>query len=215
MNTTYKIFFMLLTIFIAGCDATTVAEKQQPKQSAPGAATAQEKNQAKNAAASSSFDDANSDENKKSQSVQDHMQAATKDLMTENFAGTKEEREKLLENANSELNSALKKRPGMIAALNDRAVVYVKAGKLTEAEAEFKQILVMDPKNGDALYNLACVYAKMKKLDLSADYLDAALINGFRDRNALRTDPDLAALRKTAKFQQIMDKNKVYFLGIN
>ena len=94
-----------------------------------------------------------------------------------------------------------------------RFVRFTELGKLNEAEMDLKLLIEIDPKNDSAYYNLACLYSIAKKLDLSAEALNAALQNGFRNMKSLRDGPELVELRKTRKFQQILDQNRIFIPG--
>lgn len=46
-----------------------------------------------------------------------------------------------------------------------------------------------------ALYNLACAYCALGQRDAALASLEGAIETGFKDFDALRSDPDLAPLR--------------------
>ncbi len=122
----------------------------------------------------------------------------------------KDAKEKLMLNAEIELSNALEKDPSFVDAWLNRGVAYISLGKLNKAEVDLKKAIELDPKNNAAHYNLACLYSITKKLDLAGDSLVAALQNGYNNPESLRSDPDLAELRKTKEFRQILEKNKVF-----
>jgi tetratricopeptide (TPR) repeat protein len=53
-------------------------------------------------------------------------------------------------------------------------------------------------------YNLACIYSREGNKDAGIDSLKKAVQAGFKDRNNLKTDPDLAFLRSTPEFRQVL-----------
>jgi tetratricopeptide (TPR) repeat protein len=200
-----------LAILLAGCDMTTIAEKQQPKQ--PSAASTQKKTQGENKAPYT-FDDPGKEEARKSEILQGYLKRANEYwMLSQHFETKKDERVKLLQNAEAELNYALEINPRSATALHTRSAVYIELGKLNEAEMDLKLLIEIDPKNDSAYYNLACLYSIAKKLDLSAEALNAALQNGFRNMKSLRDGPELVELRKTRKFQQILDQNRIFIPG--
>ncbi len=52
-----------------------------------------------------------------------------------------------------------------------------------------------------ALYNAACAFAMAGKLDEGVEYLQKAYAAGFHDRDAVNSDPDLAALKNHPRLQ--------------
>ena len=59
---------------------------------------------------------------------------------------------------------------------------------------------------GTAHYNLACVYSTQKQKDAALTELRAAVDAGFSDKKALSSDPDLAFVRSTPEFRDILSK---------
>jgi len=57
---------------------------------------------------------------------------------------------------------------------------------------------------GLAYFNMACAYARIKKIDKGFEMLGKAIDEGFADRNAIERDEDLAALRLDARFPQLL-----------
>ncbi len=62
--------------------------------------------------------------------------------------------------------------------------------------------------NSEAMYNLACAYAKLKDKDRAFIWLDKAAQNGFQQFEVLAKDEDLTALRDDARFQAVTRKVK-------
>jgi hypothetical protein len=58
------------------------------------------------------------------------------------------------------------------------------------------------------LYNVACGYALIGQKEKALDFLGRAVSAGFDDRRLLETDTDLASIRDTDGFQQILGKLK-------
>ena len=57
-----------------------------------------------------------------------------------------------------------------------------------------------------AHYNRACCFAQMGEVDDGLECLNLAIENGFDDFKYLRSDADVAALRKDSRFEKMMDK---------
>lgn len=59
--------------------------------------------------------------------------------------------------------------------------------------------------DGVAIYNVACCYALLGDVDLSALYLQRAVIAGYRDLEFIRNDPDFDGVRDDPYFQGAME----------
>jgi uncharacterized protein YdbL (DUF1318 family) len=57
-----------------------------------------------------------------------------------------------------------------------------------------------------ANYNLACVYSLQKQKDSALTALRAAVDAGFSDKKSLNSDPDLAFIRQSPEFKEIVAK---------
>ncbi len=56
-----------------------------------------------------------------------------------------------------------------------------------------------------AMYNLACLYAGAGELDKSIAHLRQAVASGMNDKEWMRSDSDLAALREDSRFEALLD----------
>ena len=102
------------------------------------------------------------------------------------------------------------------------------AGQFEKALIMWEDVIGMEPKNyfGDdfsrttaiyrtAYYNVACCYCKMGNTDAAFDALQTALVAGFEDCKKVRSDPQLASLRDTDKFDEMMDKFDEPWINMN
>lgn len=64
------------------------------------------------------------------------------------------------------------------------------------------------PNSPNMLYNLACAYCQVDRLEDGASTLFKAVEAGFRDFEHLRTDPDLAKLRTEPMYQAILKASR-------
>ncbi len=193
------LYVVSLSLLISGCDLQKLDQKQ-----APAAVAAPIKTPADNQSAS--IDAA---KNALAEAKVNFNQAFSY-IGSAQVATEKSARDKLFVNAEVELTNALNKSPDYVEALLNRGVVYMALGKLNKAEEDLKKAVALDKSNNAAQYNLACLYSVMKKVDLAADALDAALQAGFNDIERLRNDSDLAELRKSKDFRRVLDKNKIF-----
>lgn len=74
------------------------------------------------------------------------------------------------------------------------AEAFVKAAQLTD-----------EPGKAVVLYNAACEYALADRLDQSIELLKKAYAAGFKDRDAVNKDPDLAKLRNDPQVKELIE----------
>lgn len=88
---------------------------------------------------------------------------------------------------------------------NRRALDALEAGDLLRAAALLEQAVEADPRAGDAVYNLACVHARLGDLERAADELSIALaISPEIYRRIAKADPDLAAVRNLPRIAETL-----------
>ncbi|MBI4341529.1 MAG: hypothetical protein HY598_04525 [Candidatus Omnitrophica bacterium] len=95
--------------------------------------------------------------------------------------------------------------PDFSEVLIPLAEAYTRRGlhdKGLQVDLRLTQLHRQDP---IAWYNLACSYALLKRLDESLDALHRACELGYADLNHLRRDPDLANIRHSPKYRQLLD----------
>lgn len=190
-----KAYLPLFVLMLAGCDVVKLPEQLASKPVAPIAAAPA---------------DAKSNDGQTDVKARAHVNQAFSYIGSSKAATTKDAKEKLLLNAEIELNQALENSPNLVDAWLNRGVVFMALGKLNKAEEDLKKAISIDGKSSAAHYNLACLYSVMNKQDLAADSLNAALQNGFSSIDSLRDDPDLSGLRKTKEFRHVLEKNKIF-----
>ncbi len=78
------------------------------------------------------------------------------------------------------------------------------AGQYAAAEGLCDQAVALVPWDAGAQYNLACARARNGRADAAFAALGRAVACGFRDREHLRQDPDLLALRDDPRFAAIL-----------
>lgn len=77
------------------------------------------------------------------------------------------------------------------------------AGDRHGAARRWQRAVEIDPRFGDAIYNLACLHATGGELALAKQELELALaIDPRRYRRLARTDPDLALLRRDPEIRR-------------
>lgn len=95
----------------------------------------------------------------------------------------------------------------------DDAVAYMRLGlsqarlkKPREAEANLKKAISLGADTPNDQYNVACGYAVMGSTDKALDALERAVGAGFNNKQLLASDPDLESLRKTKRFEALLEK---------
>ena len=64
--------------------------------------------------------------------------------------------------------------------------------------------LSVDPDDSALLYNVACVYASLNEKERAIETLERSVDRGFGQREWIETDPDLAPLRGTPRYEAIL-----------
>lgn len=80
------------------------------------------------------------------------------------------------------------------------------AGDFTRARALISQLIDREPTEPRHRYNLACAEARLGSTVLALEALEAALQLGFRNRELLVRDADLASLRPHPRFQAAVQR---------
>lgn len=83
-----------------------------------------------------------------------------------------------------------------------QAIIENKPENMRRSGALFETAARLDPMNEEALYDSACFTAASNK-EVSLNFLEAAIRNGFRDYRHMAQDPDLNPIRNTARFKEI------------
>lgn len=77
-------------------------------------------------------------------------------------------------------------------------------GKFEQAIAAFEKTVAI-AKNPNAMYNIACGYARLNQTDKAFEWLEKALAGGVAPFVAIEIDADLESLRKDARFKKMLD----------
>lgn len=96
------------------------------------------------------------------------------------------------------------KSPGDLKTLAALVSALVAIGDMDKAGDVQSRLVEKDPENPDMLYNLACIRARMGRPREAMDILKKAVEKGFGDVRLLESDPDLASIRETDGFAEIV-----------
>jgi len=84
------------------------------------------------------------------------------------------------------------------------ATVYSMADRAPEAFAEAEKLSAVESLDGNAVYNLACLYLHLQDTERGMAMLTRSIEKGFRAIETFRHDPDLDPLRGTPEFDELM-----------
>ncbi|XP_062186917.1 protein MET1, chloroplastic-like isoform X2 [Phragmites australis] len=93
-----------------------------------------------------------------------------------------------------------------------------KDGKYEEALEKFESVLGSKPESNEASiasYNVACCYSKLDRTQAGLSALEDALKAGYEDFKRIRTDLDLANLRKSEEFEPMLKNYDESFINEN
>ena len=96
---------------------------------------------------------------------------------------------------------ALKLNPAMLKAMNQLAFIHAKSGRLARSREFFQKMLRINPQMPNIYFNIACLYAREKKVDTAIEWLYKAIEEGYSNWDAIKTDPDLENIRKTGELK--------------
>jgi non-specific serine/threonine protein kinase len=98
--------------------------------------------------------------------------------------------------------------PGDTRAIYLGAVMLSRLGKAAEAMEWAGRAMQLDPSDATTLYNVACVYAINGASDKAIDSLEAAVKNGYANKQWLENDGDFLALRDQPRWKGLLASMK-------
>lgn len=94
----------------------------------------------------------------------------------------------------------LKNRPDFIDALMALGDLYTRNGYYEKGLVVDRKLEVLCPDNPVVLYNLACSYSLLNKVDESFKTVQRAVDQGYADYDHMESDSDLDNLRRDDRF---------------
>ncbi len=88
------------------------------------------------------------------------------------------------------------------------AIAHLSQGNVAQAEKELNAALERAPDEPLVHYNLAVVRIKQQRMDDAFHLLDTAFAKGFQAVAEMERDPDLAPLRKDARYKALVSKHR-------
>ncbi|MDH5456299.1 MAG: tetratricopeptide repeat protein [Gammaproteobacteria bacterium] len=96
--------------------------------------------------------------------------------------------------------------PDDIRALHLGAGSLILLGQTARAERWLQRALQVDPHDPIVLYNVACNYATMNKLEQALDFLEQAVLNGAASLDWMMHDKDLVSLHGHPRYEALLAK---------
>jgi len=126
-----------------------------------------------------------------------------------------------LVSAYDELHLEAKRKPASQRALDvvrrhldlnpeDARALYLGAGALVRADDPeealkwIERAVSIDPNETAVLYNAACIYSGLGKLDMALDFFEKTIKAGYASREWIDNDSDLDPIRNHARFQEAL-----------
>jgi tetratricopeptide (TPR) repeat protein len=101
------------------------------------------------------------------------------------------------------LEQHLSEAPEDVRARMLLAVDYAQIDRPEDAIREANLAIALRPNEAMVLYNAACVFGSLQRVDEALDSLEKAWKAGFKDSVWVRRDPDLASLRGNPRFERL------------
>ena len=99
---------------------------------------------------------------------------------------------------------ALDLNPKFIPALNNLALVTAANKEYYKALTVFLDILNYAPEDAETHYNIACMYARLKRVDEAIEWLQKALDKGYTNWESIKKDSDLDNIRDSSAYRDLI-----------
>ncbi len=102
---------------------------------------------------------------------------------------------------------ALRIKPDFIKALERLGLLYYQAEDYDKALACYKKLIELVPESPASYYNIACLFARKNRADMSIAWLKSAIDKGYNNWENIRTDQDLESIRELPEFQALIESS--------
>ena len=109
-----------------------------------------------------------------------------------------------MDEAIKHFQNAIELKPRYFEALYNLAIVFALKGEYDKALELSKAMLTARPEDADAHYFVACIYARTNRIEESIVWLKKAIERGYQNWELIKTDNNLANIRETAFFQNLI-----------
>ena len=107
-----------------------------------------------------------------------------------------------------EFRSALSLRPHDYQALNSLSISYIRQHEYYNALITLKKLLLVEPLNASANYNIACMYSLLDKPSTALFWLGRAVDKGYDKWDLMLSDPDLENVRNLEEFSYFIKESR-------
>jgi tetratricopeptide (TPR) repeat protein len=109
-----------------------------------------------------------------------------------------------IDEAVTQYQKMLKIQPDSLQALNRLGVLYATRKQYDRALSFYKQMGALEPENAATAYNIACMNARLNKVEESLKWLRKAVNSGYNNWELIRTDKDLENIRGTQYYKALI-----------
>jgi tetratricopeptide (TPR) repeat protein len=109
-----------------------------------------------------------------------------------------------LDEAIAQFQKAIELKPKYFEALYNLAIIFALKGEYDQALELSEAMLSARPEDAAAHYFVACIYARKNRIEESLDWLKKAIEKGYQNWELIKTDKNLANIRKTDFFQDLV-----------
>jgi tetratricopeptide (TPR) repeat protein len=99
---------------------------------------------------------------------------------------------------------ALQLNPKFVPALNNLALVTAANQEYYKALTVFLDVLNYYPDHAETHYNIACMYARLKQVDKSIEWLKKAIDKGYTNWESIKKDGDLDNIRDAMAYKELI-----------
>jgi adenylate cyclase len=100
----------------------------------------------------------------------------------------------------------LESNPDDVRAIYMGAGDMIALGRTEEGLLWGERALAIDPRDPGTLYNVACLYSNVRRIQRSLDLLEQAVDVGFAQKEWIEHDSDLEAVRNEPRFKAIVKR---------
>jgi len=101
---------------------------------------------------------------------------------------------------------AIELKPDDFKNYNNRAMAYYFKGDYDKAMADLMKAIELNPKDSLSYYNIACLYSIKNNIEEACNWLSKAIENGYNNWDSIKQDKDLANIRNSPCYKQIISQ---------
>jgi tetratricopeptide (TPR) repeat protein len=106
--------------------------------------------------------------------------------------------------AMQQYNKAIQLDPKFVPALNNMALLTAANEEYYKALTIFFDVLKYTPDDAETHYNIACMYARLKRVDESIEWLQKAIDRGYANWENIKKDSDLDNIRESSAYKKLI-----------